>query len=293
MSKFPVESSDTEGVRDAVNYLLSGPGGLGQNFQGFSAYTTAYLTGNYRRPYSQITQADLYVAPIACSSAVQIDDRTFQYNFSSAQPSPPFALGNNIVGAGWSNSFYNGGVGAIGVIKCTTTEVLFRTNGFYPGIGDDLGGGTVEWNAIIDSAGDPIDVSTDANARVTVTGGTDRVFISGQLCNIITATSAAGTTLDYTVKINRYIGSINDDPVNPDYLFNPDTTVSSKTYSIPLSAGTTVLDEIQTVFSTVIDSPPPGYYWYIIDLMFDCGAGTVIDTAEFNLRSLSAQVVKQ
>ena len=121
MSKFPVESQDTEGIRDAVNYLLSGPGGLGQNFQGFSAYTPAWLTGNFRIPYSQTSAAQLYVAPIACSSAVQLDNRTFQYNFASAQPSPPFALGNNISGAGWSNGFYNGGSGPIGVIICTTT----------------------------------------------------------------------------------------------------------------------------------------------------------------------------
>ena len=47
MAKFPVEIGDSEGIIDSVNYLLSGPGGLGQNFQGFSDYQGAYLTGAF------------------------------------------------------------------------------------------------------------------------------------------------------------------------------------------------------------------------------------------------------
>jgi hypothetical protein len=287
MSKFPVESDDTEGVRDAINYLLSGPGGLGQNFAGFSAYQTGYLTGNFRVPYSQTTPAELYVAPIACSSAEKIDARTFKYTFSSAQPSPPFALGNNITGAGWSDGFYNGIWSPIGVADCTTTYVIVRTNGEYPTQGDDLGGGTVEFSALNQLN------STDANARVTVTGGTDRVFISGQLCNILSYSGGSGDTLTYTVSINRYRGFPNNNPVNPDFIFDFEATVSEKVYTFTGLSGTGTLAEVETVFSTVVDSPDPAYYWYILEVEFDVTGSLVIDESEFNLRSLSAQVVKQ
>ena len=211
MSKYPVEIGDDEGVSDALNYLLSGPQGLGQFFAGFSSYQTAYLTGNYRIPFSQTLPASIYIAPISCSSAVQLDDRTFQYNFSSVQPSPPFQNGNNISGDGWSNGFYNGNQGVIGVVSCTTSYVIFRTNGYYPGVGNDFGGGTVYVDNI-----DTL-TSTDCNARVIVTGGTDRVFISGQLDQTLSYIGSGDLTV--TVQINRYIGQINTDPINPDYFF--------------------------------------------------------------------------
>jgi hypothetical protein len=287
MSQFPIEPGDQQGVVDGLNYVLSGPGGLGQNFEGFSAYETGYLTGNFRRPYGSTAPESIYVPPISCSSAEQIDDRTFQYNFTSAQPAAPFKPGNNTFGAGWTNTFYNGGSGAIGVVQCTTTFVIIRTAASYPGIGDDLTGGTIEYDA-----NDQLN-STDSNARVTVTGGTDRVFISAQLSNIMSYVSSTGGDLTYTVEVNRYVGFPNNDPINPDFLFDFDRTVSRKVYQIDGITGTGLLTEIETVFSTVIDQPPPGYFWYILEVLFEPTGDLKIDQAEFNLRSLSAQVVKE
>ena len=289
MSKFPVEVSDDEGVIDAINYLLSGPQGLGQFFKGFSSYTDAYLTGNFRIPYSQVAPASLYVAPISCSSAVQLDDRTFQYNFTTPQATPPFANGNNISGQGWTTSFYNGGSGPIGVAQCTTTYVIIRTNGYYPGIGDDLTGGQVYWNATEEGR-----MSTDCNARVVVTGATDRVFISAQLNNLITYTTTTSSDVTYTVQVNRYIAEPNSDPINPDFVFSFDTTVSQKVYNLTGITGSGTLPEIETIFSTVIDNPTPKYYWYILEIQFETTAGDFQATkSKFNLRSLSAQVVKE
>lgn len=287
MSKFPVEKSDNEGQVDAINYLLSGPGGLGQNFQGFSAYTDAWITGNFRIPYSQSTVANLYVAPISCSSAEQLDNRTFKYTFSSVQPSPPFAPGNNIYGAGWANSFYNGYWNPIGVVQCTDSYVLVRTNFEYGSQGDDFGGGTVEYSPVNQLN------STDCNARVIVTGGTDRVFISGQLCQILSYASTAGGDLDMYVEINRYKGEPNNDPINPDFIFGFDGTVAAKLYSYPGLTGSGTLAEVETVFSTVVDSPAPAYYWYILEVAWYVTGDLVMTEAKTNLRSLSAQVVKQ
>jgi hypothetical protein len=283
MAKYPVEIGDDEGTADALNYLLSGPAGLGQNFAGFSSYTPAYLTGNFRKPYSQTGVAQLYVAPISCSSAVQLDDRTFQYNFSVPQATPPFSNGNNIRGDGWTNDFYNGNQGVIGVVVCTTTYVIFRTNTYYPGIGDDFTGGTVSLNR-----NDAL-CSTDCNARVTVSGGTDRVFISGQLDQTLGYTGSGDMVV--TVQVNRYYGIINNNPINPDYIFLFDGTVAEKVYSYTgLTTGSTL---IETIFSTIVDQPKPNYYWYILEVTFTPTGSLIVNTDTLGLRSLSAQVVKQ
>lgn len=52
MAQFPVEyaSKDSESLVEAINYALSGPQGLGQNFAGFSDSYTAWLKGNIRTP---------------------------------------------------------------------------------------------------------------------------------------------------------------------------------------------------------------------------------------------------
>jgi hypothetical protein len=56
MAKFPVEysSNDSESVVDAINYVMSGPSGLGQNFAGFSSSAQTWLTGNIRTPSTRL-----------------------------------------------------------------------------------------------------------------------------------------------------------------------------------------------------------------------------------------------
>jgi hypothetical protein len=39
MAQFPINT--TQGIYEAVNYLASGPSGLGQDFAGFSSYQPA------------------------------------------------------------------------------------------------------------------------------------------------------------------------------------------------------------------------------------------------------------
>ena len=287
-AKFPVDIGDSEGIIDAVNYLLSGPAGLGQNFAGYSTFAQGWLTGNFRVPYTDPTVANLYVAPIALATAEWLDERTTRYTFSVAQPSPPFANGNGATVSGVSDPFFDGTYGTIGVVYCTTTEVVLRTVDSYafnpPGTG-----GTIELTTGSDF------ISTDANARVTVTGGQDRVFISGQLDQLVSydVTSAPAQLL-VTVAINRYYGYLDDLPINPDYKFGFDATVAQKVYTYPGLSGTGTIPLIETVFATVLDEPNPGYYWYILEVSFLFDEGTAqVTTDELGLRSLSAQVVKQ
>ena len=362
MSQYPVNSP--EGLYEAVNYLASGPSGLGQDFNGYTAYLPGYLTGNFRTPYSyvtiiktgsgvtgqgniqvlpnttglQVTQnvigasigasaavtsfsantilkpttytvnlssnntgdftgetitfspaqiPQLYVAPIACSSAVQLTDTTFQYNFASAQPAPPFIPGNNISGADFSNSFYNGSVGVIGLIECTTNYCIFRTTNSYPGIGDDTTG-----NVFLSSTNTGTSVSSDCNSKVTTVNPTDRVFLSGQLTNVIDYVGSGDLT--YTVYMNRYVGFLaQNDPGNPIYRFLFDGTVSQKTYTRTGLTGPGTLAEIETIFSTLVDTPIPGYYWYILEVQYDSTGDLEAKQSTVSVRSISTQVVKQ
>jgi len=294
MAKFPVEISDTEGIVDAVNNLLSGPSGLGQNFAGFSSYAPAYLTGNYRTPFTQpntVGIRNLYVAPIALATSEFVDDRTLKFTFASTQPSAPFQPGNQVTISGVTIPAgvydYNGTYTRIGILSCTTTYCLVRLSAPET-VTASASGGNISLIST-DKA-----FSTDCNARVTVTGGTDRVFISGQLDQTINYNIISGNhDLTIKVQVNRYIGSLNSDPVNPDYLFDPDGTVAEKVYLFTNLHGTGSVS-VETIFSTLLDEPGPNYYWYILEVTYIGSSSDVeVTSVDFGLRSLSTQVVKQ
>lgn len=370
MSKFPVESTDGEGIIEAINYLLSGPVSSGQNFQGNSYFALGYLTGNYRPPFTSTTVIKsatgvsgestidispdtsgivlgmyvtgvsiapyttvtdigetidgvatitlstattndtdflifftpsvvpaLYVAPIALAYSEMLDEYTWQFHFALPQLAPPFTLGNPITVSGVSGD-YDGTYSPIGVVSCTDTYVIARTQSAYPIVGP-ASGGTVEFYSTAvnpDVVSNSFYLSTDCNAKVTVTGSTDRVFLSGQISNTIYYTADSTSDLDYFVAINRYRGTINSDPTNPEYRFNLEQTIAVKLkYFTGLTSGTNVpIPTTETIFTSVVDNPGPGYYWYIIDLLYYTSSGDLqVAYSELDLRSLTAQVVKQ
>ena len=268
MSQFPINTP--QGVYEAVNYLASGPAGLGQDFQGFSDYNPAYLTGNFRKPFTQPTADNLYVAPIALSSSQMLNGHTWKFTFASPQATPPFSPGNNIDVEGVTSSpvdWYNGIYSPVGVVQCTTTYVICQTAKSYPLQSAGTGGYVTYTNL-------DYNMSTDCNARVTVTGAQDRVFISAQLDNIISYIVSTGSDdLVYTVAVNRYKGYINNDPINPDYIFDLDSTVALKTYTYSSLSGTGTLALNETIFTTLLDEPAPGYYWYILEVQFTSTGG--------------------
>jgi hypothetical protein len=321
MAKYPVESKDSDGIIDAVNNLLSGPSGLGQNFAGFTnppiqfrdntgqtdlpsqipINTPAYLTGNFRTPFTNPNDTTkTYVAPIALAFSEFIDSRTSKYTFAETQPTPPFAIGNPISITG-VNDNYNGRNQPTGVTECTTQYVIARFNGdgkTYPA----AGGGSVFYDAFAGGAF----VSTDCQAKVTVNGGTDRVFISAQLNNALSYTCTTDSEFIYSVMINRRTAFSNNDPINPDFVFGDTTTVVVKNYSCKVAAGSgtfptlnssadyTVAPPLETIFTSIIDTPGLGYYWYILDIEIDIVDGDVVfPQSKFGNRSMSVQVVKQ
>jgi hypothetical protein len=228
-----------------------------------------------------------------------LDERTIKMTFSSTQASVPFSLGNGLSVDTSINATYDDYIGSygtqIGVVECTTTYVIIRLRDALPLIGSQSGGSIYYYST------GGFYLSTDCNAKVTVNGNTDRVFISAQLNNIISYDSSTPSDFDYTVTINRYIGTPNNDPANPEYIFNLDDTngknpiVSTKTYHYyGLDNTTSPLDNVETIFSTVIDTPSSGYYWYILEVSYDNVSGPIqVTNSLFELRSLSCQVVKQ
>lgn len=375
--QFPIQPDNETAQTDALNYLLSGPSGLGQDFNGYEQWTTGWLTGNFRTPYTVLSynavcsgiageytvvaaatfdtnnltvgmvvsgygvapgavivsigtsttegttitldlpntenfndndtnQVDLTFSPanppllfvpgIDCSSAVRLDPYTFQFNFTATQTPPPFVPGNNITSYNWTDDFYNDKWGRGGVISCTVDHVIVTTRNPYPTQPDDLLGGKVKYFTTT-TAPSVNPLSTDCNSKITVTGGTDRVFISSQLTNSIRYTATTSSDLNYAVAINRYIGSPNNDPANPGYVFDLDKTIAKKIYQYSGLVGVDqTLPEVQTIFSNFPDANiVPGYYWYIMDVTFQVTNGGDLQVTQnaLGLRSMSTQVVKQ
>jgi hypothetical protein len=306
MAKFPVQPNDMNGIVQGLNYVLSGPAGLGQNFAGFSSYDLSYLTGNYRTPFSTSVLEKLYVAPINISTCYFLDDRTIQVNFAITQTSIPFVEGNQVILVNVTgDSYWDGRYQQIGVITCTTTYCTIRVGGPTTGISPGSGGYiylTMTNTDEVISVGNDTTSSTDCNARVTVTSQTDRVFVSGQLELTLDVKPLSGSngTLTTTVQLNRYYAVPNTDPVNPDYKFILSGTIAQKVFtnSLTYTSGNQTLVLPDSNFSTILDQPGPNYYWYILELtFFSTETGTTTDfevyDAQMKLRSLSAQVVKQ
>jgi hypothetical protein len=257
------------------------------------------MTGNFRIPYSQTTPASLYVTGISVSNATQLDDRTIQYDFVGAPlGSVPFSLGNGLTITGISPADYNSSdltaagtsIQQIGVVECTNSYVIVRTvSPIVTPLGAYVSGGSIEFN-VMDAFN-----STDCDVRVTVTGGTDRVFLAGQLDQLISYYVPTLTAdLNVYVSINRYKGFTNDNPTNPDFIFQFDATIVEKLYPYTGLTGSGTIPLIETVFTSVIDEPDPAYYRYILEVYFETVLDPIFVTSdELRLRSISAQVVKQ
>jgi hypothetical protein len=359
---YPLENLNSSQALDGLNYVLSGPSGLGQDFQGFQSYAPAWLTTNFRTPYSApglirlaegvsgqstltITNgvqgivvgmtvtgpgigaaatvtaiadnvltlsaantADLYdfyvtfapaviprvyVAPIALGPSAWLDPYTWRHEFLVPETAPPFVPGNNITVSGVTPSDYDGGYTPIGVVECTTDYVIARTRSAFPDPGPGSGG-TVELYNTTQYPSEFV-LSTDCNLKVTVTGPTDRVFITAQLLNTLSYTATTSSDLLYIVSINRYAGSPNSDPVNPGFFFEFEERITERQYTFTGLTGTGTLSPVETIFSTFVDTGiDAGYYWYILDVSFQKLTGDIeVTESELGLRSMTTQVVKQ
>ena len=299
MAQFPIEIDDSQGINEAINYLLSGPAGLGQNFQGFSAYLPAYLRPSTRQPWSldiaSTLNPSLYLdIPINDAAPVGGNPSQFvEFTFATPQATAPFQYGDSLqvtnVVSPADPDFYNDNYT---VYSCTTTSVTVVTSQAYTwpayASGGDVGRDFMNYRQ-----------DTDCNARVTVAGPTDQVVVSAQLNMSWQYDCVSGNDYDVVVSITRLRGFPDTTPGSNDYLFKDTVVVSEKTFARTVAAGTGT-QELEAIFTTVLDGPNLdfGYYWYILTVEFvmpqtvppyDITIGPVTT----GLRSLTAQVIKQ
>lgn len=313
VAKYPVENSDEEGVVDAVNYLLSGPAGLGQNFSGFSSYLPVYLRPTVRQPF--VVPITNNAPPIynffPINNAEGCDQNGTptpgvltnfaKFTFTTPLATVPYQYGDlvkvqNVIDdypAPPSTTYFDGDYRCW---SCTTTEIILYTRSQYI-FPNYISGGEIGESWL------NFTLSTDCNGRVTVNGASDRVFVSGQLLCSLDYNCTVPSEFDIIVEINRYTGYLSTRPGDNDFVFaEPITKVAERKFHYSVTAPGTITD-LETIFTQVIDGPeiPFGYYWYILDFRFatedstgtpypgDATGGVVT----LGLRSLAAQVVKQ
>jgi hypothetical protein len=270
-AKYPVEPSDEEGIVDAINYLLSGPAGLGQNFDGFSDYNPAYLTGTFRAPFTvPITTTpapSLYQAPISIGNISTLTNppplAIIEITYATPQSPVPFQVGDTVDISGVTPDYYDDSYPR-GVIEVSGTGIKLQYDAVNA-VPAYVSGGDIFKNA------SNTDVSTDCNGRVTVYGPTDKVFISAQLNLDFTYDCTTASEWDIRIKIDRYAGFPTRVAGDNDYLFDLDTNgnpvVSEQvTHYSESTSGSS--GNVEYIFTTVLDQPSFGYYWYILDIEF-------------------------
>jgi hypothetical protein len=267
MAQYPIEVDDSQAINEAVNYLLSGPAGLGQNFQGFSAYLPAYIRPSTRQPFMLPIDTTLvptwaFAWTITNITLVGSNPTQFiQIDFtpSTALTDPPFEYGDRVFVTGVNPSFYND---RYRVLSCTTSSMIVFPTKDYTWL-PYVSGGTVgrDWYDVA--------TSTDCNARVTVLGPTDQVFVTAQLIADIEYTASMASNFEILVQINRLTGFPTNVAGDNDYVFSNSSTVTERRFAYSVSTDGTISD-LETVFTTALDGPNLdfGYYWYILDVTF-------------------------
>jgi hypothetical protein len=270
MATYPITGGDDASLLDAVNYAISGPSGLGQYNVGFNKSTTAYITGNFRLPYSNTNYAPTYVAPIALGNSTWLDDFTWKYEFAAPQAVPPFAIGNNITVTGVTPSDYDGTFNKTGVVYCDVNYVIARATNPYSNPGPGTGGTvSLEYFYFYPSpAGTESLASTDCNGIISVVGPEDFVNLSA----MITKENSLGITakvvepgsngdVKFSTQLNRYVAFNNGTAANPQYFYQFDATVAehSQTFFLTGGVGQILTLSIDASSQIIVDTTPSGF----------------------------------
>lgn len=246
---YPID--DPASVQEAVNDLLSGPSGLGQNFQGFSAYEPAFIRPTFSEPFTlpiTTTLNPAWYVDIPISNITDLNPQQIEVTFTSAQPTAPFQFGDTLFLQNVTPDFFDG---FYTVFSSTTTTLVLSSFTAYTWPAYVSGG-----NVIRDRTNRA--VSADNNARITVLGPTDTAFVSSQIrLDVDYVTTGAA---DFRVRntIERWRGY----PVegSTDYTFAFDDIVSQQQEDFSVSTSGSV--PVEAIFTTVLDDPTFGYYWY-------------------------------
>lgn len=358
MSQYPVDSN--EGVLEAVNYLLSGPTGLGQNFEGVSAVgydadTSAdlffipvqtWFTGlpyfgpiSFRNsedsPGTQDDPADpldpeVYYPiwntlpgglAITAITAVTPTGRditvTVTLGTLNNESAAPWTNGQVVVLSGITPSTYDGTYTVVDFdpsgATYPTTDVILRSDTSQTWAAYTSGGvlSINDFTNTIDQR-----FPTGNQAVVTVTGPTDRVFVSSQASALSVYTytkfdAIASYTPKVKLQINRYkaiektaLPDSVDFQYYQGYEWQFDKSIVSLSKIIDWDA---IGSEVKVnsygdiIYNNVIDSPGIGLYLYAFqiaqeaerDASPDTGAILIVGAKTTGVRSFTAQVIKR
>jgi len=371
MSQYPLDNPDK--LVDAVNYLLSGPTGLGQNFEGVSAVgldpvisenlyyieVQTYLTGmplpgqetfrtfaeqpgtvdypadpadpNLYYPIWNTLQGGLLITAITPVIATGRDITvTVTLGTYVNESQMPFTDNQQIVISGVTPSSYNGTYTVVNfdpndipnanvVTLRSPTEQTWATytSGGAVKINDNFTGTTTQR------------FFTGDQAVVSVTGPTDRVFVSSQMNDLIVYSytdysGIANYTPKLQLEINRYkaiekstlpdVGAgalyspaTNTQGVYNGYLWQFDKNIVSVASVIGAtnSGGQVDANNLgDVIYNNIIDNPGIGLYLYafqinLIDNAIRNGDNPTDDTvllvgaSTTGVRSFTAQVIKR
>lgn len=374
MSQYPL--NNTSDLVEAVNYLLSGPTSIGQNFQGVSAVanpanditstykydmftnamaapftTNSTVTGNNIIPsnityWPQLSSIDYYATTppgitvpnivinnitAVSNDVIEVDvtvnpiyidaplTTNTEFIFTKDGSHSPLSLNQKVTISGVTPSVYNGDyrVGSIenypgpfpGPIQLVRLDGV-QTWTTY------TSGGQISWQQQ--------NVVTDLFAAVTVTGPTDRVFVTcqapikGYVYNPNFLYLDVGLPpVTYNLKINRYRaikkttlpnGAEPFPYIYNGYVWEYDSTLVDVPYNLFANAdqvedGYTYFKPEIPTFNNVIDNPGIGYFLYTFEVYFDNQYNLPYDPsspniqpivmATYGFRSFTAQVIKE
>lgn len=368
MSQYPLDTKTD--LVEAVNYLLSGPGSLGQNFQGMSAVgldavtseyqygpIQTYLTGmtipgslEYRTPAELPGAVDYPADPLApgpnypiwntlpgglpiigitpITSTGHKIEVIVTIGTLVDESQTPFANGQQIVLSGVTPSSYDGTYTVVDYLPSATLSpfvvTLFSeteqtwdayTSGGVVTINDNFTG-TAQQRFF-----------TGNQAVVSVSGPSDRVFVSSQMNDLIVYTyTKFQAILAYNPKLelqlNRYkavsattLPDIGTQAIYASAIDNAGTyagfnwvfdknivTVAEIINWDVLGSQVYTNDLGDVIFNNVIDNPGIGVYLYAFqismeisnrDLAPNTGAILLVGASTTGVRSFTAQVIKQ
>lgn len=309
MASYPVENDDISGLTEGVNYLLSGPAGLGQNFSGTNGEGNIFIKGTETSPFTStdVPFPELYIAPIDLASGTYLDDRTIEFTFTTSHGSPTetiFIPGEIVYVYGASDDAYNILYAPIGVVACTTTTVTLRLSSPVSPIPSDCTGGYItkdfcwdQYNPLslpVATIGE-LRIRTDLFAYVTVTSETDRVTINTNLIFNLLGTNPTGVSdaIVYSIGVHRYHGVPNTTSTLPKYNFVYDKPIAAfSTFTSSFTSTTSTGYKDQT-FAGLFDNPPPGYYLYTLEFYCLSNGDAKVWRIAVSSRSMTVQVIKQ
>lgn len=365
MSQYPLDNNSD--IVEAVNYLLSGPTSIGQNFEGMSAVgvtiptssgfgssqTQTYLTGMpilgpQQQPGTVNTNDELdgvvydavyplwntlpgglsitSITPITATGR-KIDVGVDISSIVTFYSRYPFVLGQQVVLSGVTPSSYNGTYTVVApsgftyptafVTLISDTEQTWSayTSGGTLKINDNFSGSSPTTQRFF----------TGNQAVVTVTGPTDRVFISSQMNNLNVYTYILINALPplfegfyVNLEINRYRAV--QTTTLPDtgtsaiyvsgtaydgYLWKFDKTIVSVPTITSFSISTTTVESDDfgdVIYNNVIDNPGIGTYLYAFQISQDAyrdstpgypGVQLIVGAQTTGVRSFTAQAIKR